>query len=157
MEINTKYNAIYVWIWQRNSFFETHSKITQMLLRMLGSACWWEPDMAVSWEALTECRVPGRGVEEGTEGAEGVCSSVGWATVSTSYPPPPSSWGLNHQPKNTQGGTHGSGCIRGREWPCWTLVGGVALGPEGVQCPSVGEYQGGKVGVGGWVGGGAPS
>jgi hypothetical protein len=27
---------------------------------------------------------------------------------------------------------------------------GVALGPEGVQCPSVGECQGGKTGVGGW-------
>jgi hypothetical protein len=30
-------------------------------------------------------------------------------------------------------------------------VGGVALGPEGVGCPSVGECQGGKVQVGGWV------
>jgi hypothetical protein len=29
-------------------------------------------------------------------------------------------------------------------------VGGVALGSEGVQCPSVGECQGGKTGVGGW-------
>lgn len=33
---------------------------------------------------------------------------------------------------------------------CWTLVGGVALGPEGVVCPSVGECQGGKTEVGGW-------
>jgi hypothetical protein len=32
-------------------------------------------------------------------------------------------------------------------------VGGVALEPEGVRCPSVGECQGGKTGVGGWVGG----
>jgi hypothetical protein len=31
-------------------------------------------------------------------------------------------------------------------------VGGTALGPEGVRYPSVGECQGGKVGVGGWVG-----
>ena len=31
---------------------------------------------------------------------------------------------------------------------CWTSVGGEALGPEGVQCPSVGECQGGS----GWVG-----
>jgi hypothetical protein len=29
-------------------------------------------------------------------------------------------------------------------------VGEVALGPEGVRYPSVGECQGGKVGVGGW-------
>jgi hypothetical protein len=31
-------------------------------------------------------------------------------------------------------------------------VGGAALGPEGIQCPNVGECQGGKMGVGGWVG-----
>ena len=35
--------------------------------------------------------------------------------------------------------------------PCLTSVGGVALGPEGVQCPSVGECKGWKVGVGRWV------
>jgi hypothetical protein len=31
-------------------------------------------------------------------------------------------------------------------------VGGEALRPEDVQCPSVGECQRGKTGVGGWVG-----
>jgi hypothetical protein len=30
-------------------------------------------------------------------------------------------------------------------------VGGEALGPEGVRCSSVGECQGGKTGVGGWL------
>ena len=29
-------------------------------------------------------------------------------------------------------------------------MGGVALGPEGVRCHSLGECQGGKMGVGGW-------
>lgn len=29
---------------------------------------------------------------------------------------------------------------------------GEAHGPEGVQCPNVGECQGGKTGMGGWVG-----
>jgi hypothetical protein len=43
----------------------------------------------------------------------------------------------------------GGGC--GSGWPCWTSVGGEALGPEGVQCSSVGECQGGKKGGGGWV------
>ena len=44
-----------------------------------------------------------------------------------------SSQGLDNQPKGTvHGGTHGSGCIYGRRWPCWTLVERVALGPEGV-------------------------
>jgi hypothetical protein len=27
---------------------------------------------------------------------------------------------------------HDAGHICGREWPCWTSVGGEALGPEGV-------------------------
>ena len=48
------------------------------------------------------------------------------------------------KPKNTPGGTHDSGHICGRGWPCWTSMGGTALGPEGVRCPSVGECQGWK-------------
>ena len=32
------------------------------------------------------------------------------------------------------------------------ISGGEALGPEGVRCPNVGECQGGKIGVGVWVG-----
>jgi hypothetical protein len=55
-------------------------------------------------------------------------------------------------PMCTHRGTHSSSHICGREWPCWTLVGRVALGSEGVQCPSIGECQGEKTGVcmGGW-------
>jgi hypothetical protein len=70
---------------------------------------------------------------------------------------PWSSLGPDHYPKSTHGGTHGSGRIRARGWSCWMSVGGVLLGPGGVQFPSVGECQGWKTGVGGWVGGGAPS
>ena len=33
----------------------------------------------------------------------------------------------------------------------WTSVGRAALGPEGIPCPSVGECQGRKAGVGGWA------
>jgi hypothetical protein len=29
---------------------------------------------------------------------------------------------LDHQPKCTHGGTHGSNLICGRGWPCWTSV-----------------------------------
>ena len=65
-----------------------------------------------------------------------------------------SSWGLDHQPKSTHGATHGAGYICGRGWPCWTSVGGEALRPEGVQCPSVGEFQGGRMGVVEWGAGG---
>jgi hypothetical protein len=63
-----------------------------------------------------------------------------------------SSRGLDHQPKSTRGGTHGSSLICGRGWPCWTSVGGATLGPEGIRCSSVGECQGRKMGVGGWMG-----
>jgi hypothetical protein len=31
-------------------------------------------------------------------------------------------------------------------------VGGEALGPEGVRCPSVEQCKGEKIGVGGWLG-----
>jgi hypothetical protein len=48
--------------------------------------------------------------------------------------------------------THGSGHICGRGWPCWTSVGGEVLRPKGTQCPSIGECQGRKTGVGGWMG-----
>ena len=58
--------------------------------------------------------------------------------------------GLDYQPKSTHGGHP---CLRPNMWQKMDLLeisGGVALGPTGVQCPSVGEYKGGKVGVDGW-------
>jgi hypothetical protein len=96
----------------------------------------------------TELGVPDGRVGEGTEGADGVCSPVGGATVSTNQTPT-SSQRLDHQPKNTHGGTYGSSQIGGRGWPS---VGGVDLSPVGVQCPSVGECQGRKTGEYVWVG-----
>ena len=39
---------------------------------------------------------------------------------------------LDHQPKSTHGEAHNSVHICGRGWPCWTSVGGAALGLEGV-------------------------
>ena len=77
------------------------------------------------------------------------------ATVSTGQKSQ-SSWGVDQQLKSTHGGTHDSGLIGGRGWPCWTLVGGEALGPEGVRCPSVGECLGRKEGSV-WVGGEHPN
>ena len=53
--------------------------------------------------------------------------------------------GPHTQPKSTHGGTHGSGHMCGRRWSCWTSVRGAALGLEGFQCPSVGEFQSRKV------------
>jgi hypothetical protein len=124
-----------------------------MLLWMPGSTYWWKPDMTVSWEALPEPdKYRGRssqptiglisgvldgGVGEGTEGAQGACSPMEGATVSIGQTPW-SSWVLDHQPKSIHGAIHGTGHICGRRWPCLTSVGREALGPEVVQCPSVG-------------------
>jgi hypothetical protein len=38
----------------------------------------------------------------------------------------------------------------------WNM-GGAAFGPKGTQCPIVGECQGRKVEMGGWMGAGVPS
>ena len=62
-----------------------------------------------------------------------------------------SSQGLNHQPKNTHGETHGSSCICSRGWPSQSSMGGEALVPVKVLCPSIGECQSQDVGVGGLV------
>ena len=94
----------------------------------------------------SERGVPSGGVGEGTEGPEGICSPMEGATVSKGQTPW-SSWGLNHQPKSTHGGTYGASCTYGRGWPCWISVEGEALEPEGVPCHSVGECQGGKTEV----------
>lgn len=53
---------------------------------------------------------------------------------------------------NTQGGIHGSRCIRSRGWPYLASREGEALGPVEARCHSVGEWQGGEMGVGKWVG-----
>jgi hypothetical protein len=65
----------------------------------------------------------------------------------------PRTQGLNHQPKSTHGGTHGSSCICSRGCPSWSSMGGEALGPVKALCPSVGESQGQKwKWVGSWAG-----
>jgi hypothetical protein len=79
-----------------------------------------------------------------------LAAPMGGTTIRTNQYPQ-GSWGLNHQPKSTHGGTHGSSHICSRGWPCWTSMGGEALGPEKAQCPSVGEFQDRVVGVGGLV------
>jgi hypothetical protein len=87
-----------------------------MLLWMLGSACWWNPDMAFSWEALPEPhknrssqpiylterwgggarRVLNRGAGERIKGGEGVCSPMEGATVLQVRPPrAPREWTTN--------------------------------------------------------------
>jgi hypothetical protein len=84
---------------------------------------------------------------ERTQGVEGVCSSLGGTTIRTNQYPQ-SSQGLNHQPKNTHGGTHGSSCMCSRACSSRLSMGGVALGPVKALCPSIGKCQGQEAGVG---------
>jgi hypothetical protein len=55
-------------------------------------------------------------VRERTEGAERICNPIGRTTILTNWTPQ-SSQGLNHQPKSTHGGTHGSSYICSRGLP----------------------------------------
>jgi hypothetical protein len=91
-------------------------------------------------EHWTEHGDPKGGVMGRIEGAEGVCNSIGRITVLTNQTLQ-SSQGLNHQPKNTRGGTHGSSCICIRGWPYWSLMRGEALGPGKYFCPTTGESR----------------
>jgi hypothetical protein len=76
----------------------------------------------------TEYEVPNGGVRERTEGAEGVCNPIGRTAISINQTLQ-SSQGLNHQPKSTHGGIHGSICICSRGQHCWTSMREEALGP----------------------------
>jgi hypothetical protein len=61
---------------------------------------------------------------------------------------------LGHNSKDRlclHGATHGAGHICGRGRPCWTSVGGEALGPEGVPCPQCRGMPGWED-WSGWVG-----
>jgi hypothetical protein len=90
-------------------------------------------------------------VRQRTEGAEGVCNTIGRTTISTNQTPQ-SSQGLNYQSRSTHGGTHASSSICNRGWPCWASMGGQALGFVKARCPRVGEFEGGEMGGFGWVG-----
>jgi hypothetical protein len=95
----------------------------------------------------TEHGVPDGGVEEGSEGAKGVCSPMGGGATVSSGQMPCSSCGLVHQPKYTWWDLW----VQPHIWQKMSLLDimEAAHGPEGVRCPSVGECQGGKMGVGG--------
>jgi hypothetical protein len=96
----------------------------------------------------TEHGILNGGVREKTEGDEGVCGPIGRTTISTNQTPH-SSQAVNHQPRSTHGGTHGSSHICSKGWPCGASMGGQTLGPVKTECPSVGECQDGEARVGG--------
>ena len=87
---------------------------------------------------------------EGLKELKRFATPLGRTAVSTNWTPQ-SSQVLNHQPKSTHSGTHGSSCICSRGWPSRTSMGGEALGPAKVLCPSLGECHSQEVEVGGLV------
>jgi hypothetical protein len=117
-----------------------------------GSARAWQIQrwMLSAYHWTEHNKLPNRRARERTEGAEGSCSPIGGTTIWTNQYSQ-SSQGLNHQPKSTPGGTHGSSCICIRGWPCWTSMGREALSPEKAPCSSVVECQDRKAEVGGFV------
>ena len=108
-----------------------YSHQIRTLFWMLGSPCWQELVIALSWEVLPEpdiqswkltatgisSRVSNGGVGEGTERAEGFAAA--WKEQHCQQPKPSRvPWGLDHQPISTHVGTHGTGYVCGRGWPC---------------------------------------
>ena len=116
-----------------------------------GSVSTWQIEKwmltAIHW---TEHRVPNEWARERTQGAEGVCNPIGGIIIWTNQYPQ-NSQGLNHQPKSTNCGTHGSSWLYIIGWPSWSSVGIEALGPVKTLCPNVRECQGQEAGVDGLV------
>ena len=84
-------------------------------------------------------------LEKGLKELRGFATPWGKATLSTGQTPW-SSRGLDPQPKSTH---RQDLWFQPHMWSCWASVGKATLGTEGVQCPSEGECQGRKTGVGG--------
>ena len=81
-------------------------------------------------------------MENKTEGAERFAAPWRKNSVNRLDYPPFEFQGLDHQPNNSYA------WFWPQMWQDDGLVGEEALGPEGVRCPSLGECQGGKTGVG---------
>ena len=133
-----------------------YSHQPQTLLSTPRSACWQEPNIAVSWEALpepdkyrmmlatnlwSEHRVPNGGVRGRTKGAEEVCNPIGRTKLSTNQTPPELP-GTKPLTKDYTWRNPWVQCICSRGWPCWSSMGKEALGLVKVRCPSVEECKG---------------
>jgi hypothetical protein len=83
-------------------------------------------------------------LKKGLKELKGICNPIGRTTLLINQP----SQGLNHQPRSTHHGTHGSSCICSRGWPSRSSMGEEALGSVKALCPSVEECKGREVGEG---------
>ena len=80
-------------------------------------------------------RAPNGGARESTQGAEGICSPIGGATISTNTPPPPELMFL--------AAYESEDVLVGHQWK------ERPIGRANFICLSTGERQGQEVGVGG--------
>jgi len=132
-----------------------YSYQTQTILWMARSACWQEPDIAVSWDALPEpdkyrgrCLQPTIELRMGSpmeELEKGLKELDGFATHRKNNnlkQPDQSFQRLNQQPSSTHGVTHCSSHICSRGQLYWASMRGEALVPVKAQCPCVWESQG---------------
>jgi len=83
-----------------------------------------------------EPRDPSRRAKGRTEGDEEDCYPIG-RTISTKW----TTQRLNHQPKSTHRGIHGSRYIFSRGWSYLTSVGGKTLGPVKAYVPEKGAAR----------------
>ena len=106
-----------------------------------GSSRGWPIQMwMLTANNLAEHEEPNGGVRGRAEGAERVCNPIGRKTTISTNQKPQSSQGLNHQLKNTHGGSHGSSCICSRGLSYLASMGRETFGPVKSQLfPSAGE------------------
>ena len=145
--------------------YPIYSYQNQILLWMLTSAYWQEPDITVSWEALP---MPEKYKSVGSQLSTGLSTGSPMEELEKG----PRSWtdlqphrrniNMNqsvcpelpgNKPSTTEYtiGTQDFSCICSREWPCGTSMRGDALGLVKSQCPSLGECQNRKAGVSGFM------
>jgi hypothetical protein len=122
------------WIWSLQVLFPL-CWVFWLKSSLLGPGNLIQTYTAKHW---TEHGDPNREVRARTVGAEGVCNPIGRATISTSQTSQ-SSQELNHHPKSTHGGMHGSSWICSRGLPYWASLGGESHGPVKTQQPRLGE------------------
>jgi hypothetical protein len=107
--------------------FTTVSRTARAVIAFIGHSNIFGTFYYFLQKQWVEYWIPSGGVRERTEGAEGVCNPHR-KNNNVNQPDPQSSQGLNHQPKNTHGGSHGSIHICSRGWPCQALIAGEAFG-----------------------------
>jgi hypothetical protein len=90
-------------------------------------------------------RSPLKELEKGLNNLKGFATHRKNNNINQPDPPTPKSYQeLNHQPKSNHGRSHGFSRICSRGWPCWTSMGGEALGAGKAPYPLLGNAKAGR-------------